>query len=218
MNFLEPIETQMICNRLPLAGISIAAVPCSDTPVVLSLHWHGFVEHKLAASSEPVFQYEAVPSSCLQFNERWKSLRELENALLDVSWELGAWDLARHELRPCMRPGAPVQEAIECEMAFGRPHAGFDASVAPVSEVPDVDDLLAVAGRQGYLVWRFRPVRGGMWGEFADDCTLERGGYRNPPCPLLSGEFADTSWMQRHRRHVYRFGRSRELQVIEARH
>jgi hypothetical protein len=214
MNFLDAIETQMICNRLPLAGISVAAVPCADTPIVLSLHWHAFVEHKLIEGSGPTFQYEAVPSSCLQLNERWKVLRDLEHAVLDVAWELGAWDLTRQELRPYMRPGAPTQEAIECEMAFGQPHAKFDPAIAPVSEVPDAEDMLSVAGRRGYLMWRFRPVRGGMWEEFADDCTLERGGYRNPPCPYLSQDFGDTGWMQRHRKVVYRFGRASELQVV----
>jgi hypothetical protein len=217
MKFLDAIETQMVCNRLPLAGISVAAVPCADTPVVLSLHWHAFVEHKLIEGSGPTFHYEAVPSSCLQLNERWKMLRDLEHAVLDVAWELGAWDLTRFELRPYMRPGAPTQEAIECEMAFGQPHAGFEPAIAPVSEVPDAEDMLSVAGRRGYLMWRFRPVRGGMWEEFADDCTLERGGYRNPPCPYLSNDFGDTSWMQRHRKVVYRFGRARELQVIDSR-
>jgi hypothetical protein len=213
MSFLDAIETQLVCNRLPLAGISVAAVPHADTPVVLSLHWHAFVEHKLIEGTEEIFKYEAVPSSCLQLNERWRQLTDLENAVLDVAWELGAWDLTRLELRPYMRPGAPTQEAIECEMAFGQPHALFEPA-APVSEVPDVDDMLSVAGRRGYLMWRFRPVRGGMWAEVSDDCTLEKGGYRNPPCPHLARDFGDTSWMQRHRSTVYRFGRAGHLQVI----
>src|SRR5580700_5076030 len=74
MSFLDAIETQLVCNRLPLAGISVAAVPHADTPVVLSLHWHAFVEHKLVEGTEEIFKYEAVPSSCLQLNERWRQL------------------------------------------------------------------------------------------------------------------------------------------------
>lgn len=206
MNFLDAIETQMISNRLPLAGISIAAVSCADTPLVLSLHWHGFIEHKLKPDFGPTFYYEAVPTSCLQVNRRWTQLRDLEHAVMDVAWELGAWDLTRNELRPCMRLGAPTQEAIECEMAFGQPHRHFDSAFAPVSDVQDSDEMLAIAARQGYLTWQFRPVRGGMWDEVADDATLERGGYRNPPCPLLSEDFGDTRWMQRPRTVVYRFG------------
>ena len=36
------------------------------------------------------------------------------------------------------------------------------------------DDMLATAGQRGYLMWRFRPVRGGMWNEVSDDATLLR--------------------------------------------
>jgi hypothetical protein len=52
MHLLDRIETQLISNRLPLVAITVAAVPYANTPVVLTLHWHGFVEMRLAASSE----------------------------------------------------------------------------------------------------------------------------------------------------------------------
>ena len=128
MEFLDAIETQMISNRLPLAGISIAALPCADTPMVLSLHWHGFIEHEEETECGPQFRYEAVPSSCLQVNRRWGELRDIEHTVMDVAWELGSWDLTRFEMRPCMRPGAPTQEAIECHLAFGQPHPYFNVS------------------------------------------------------------------------------------------
>ena len=150
MEFLDAIETQMISNRLPLMGISIAALPCADTPMVLSLHWHGFIEHEEETERGPQFRYNAVPSSCLQVNRRWRELGDLEHAVMNIAWELGAWDLTRFEMRPCMRPGAPTQEAIECHMAFGQPHPYFDVELAPVSEVEDAEDLLATAGRRGY--------------------------------------------------------------------
>jgi hypothetical protein len=37
-------------DRQPPAArrVTVAAVPYSNTPVVLTLHWHGFVELKLA--------------------------------------------------------------------------------------------------------------------------------------------------------------------------
>ena len=119
MEFLDAIESQMVSNRLPLAGISIAALPCADTPLVLSLHWHGFIEHEKETEAGRQFRYESVPSSCLQVNRRWRDLRGIEHAVMDVAWELGSWDLTRLEMRPCMRPCAPTQEAIECQMAFG---------------------------------------------------------------------------------------------------
>ena len=211
MDFLDAIETQMISNRLPLAGISVASLPCEDTPMVLSLHWHGFIEHEVESASQKKFRYEAVPSSCLQVNRRWRSLRELENAIMEVAWELGAWDLTRFEHRPFMRPGASTQEAVEGVMAFGQPHPYFDEELAPVSEVQDAEDMLATAGQRGYLMWRFRPVRGGLWEEVSDDATLQPGGYRNPPCPELSRDFGDTRWMQRPRKVNYRFGRAARL-------
>ena len=211
MDFLDAIETQMISNRLPLAGISLAALPCVDTPMVLSLHWHGFIEHETATDNGKRYRYEAVPSSCLQINRRWRSPQELENDVMEVAWELGAWDLVRTEQRPYLRPGAPTQEAIECGMAFGQAHPYADAELAPVSEVADAEELLDIAGQRGYFLWRFRPVRGGLWGEVSEDATLEPGGYRNPPCPEISREFGDTRWMQRPRSVVYRFGRAARL-------
>lgn len=211
MDFLDAIETQMVSNRLPLAGVSLAALPCADTPLVLSLHWHGFIEHEIETDCGKQFRYESVPSSCLQINRRWRTAQELEFAILEVAWELGAWDLTRFEQRPYMRPGASIQEAIEGEMAFGQPHPFFDEDFAPVSEIQDAEDMLSIAGRNGYFLWRFRPVRGGLWNEVSDDATLQPGGYRNPPCPELSRDFGDTRWMQRPRCVNYRFGRSARL-------
>ncbi len=213
MDFLDVIESQMISNRLPLAGVSLAALPCADTPMVLSLHWHGFIEHETQTDRGRKYRYESVPSSCLQVNRRWRYAQELEFAILEVAWELGAWDLTRFEQRPYMRPGAPIQEAIEGEMAFGQPHPYFDADFAPVSDIEDAEDMLSIAGRNGYFLWRFRPVHGGLWGRDSEDATLQPGGYRNPPCPELSRDFGDTRWMQRPRREVYRFGHAARLML-----
>ncbi len=107
-----------------------------------------------------------------------------------------------------MRPGAPTQEAVECELAFGQPHPYFDAKLAPVSDVEDAEDMLDIAGRNAYLLWRFRPVRGGIWEEVSDAATLQPGGYRNPPCPELSRDFGATRWLRQPRRVAYRFGRA----------
>ena len=64
MELLEQIESQLISNRLPLVAVTVAAVPYANTPIVLGLHWHGFVEIKLidAADAQPL-RYESVPSS-----------------------------------------------------------------------------------------------------------------------------------------------------------
>ena len=44
MEILERIEDQIAATGLPLFGITLAAVPCPDTPVILTLHWHAFVK------------------------------------------------------------------------------------------------------------------------------------------------------------------------------
>lgn len=208
MHLLECIETQLIANRLPLVGVSLAAVPYANTPVVLTLHWHGFVETKLADVTDAnVVAYQPVPSSALQLNERWDRFEQLENAVLDVAWELGAWDLARVEAIPFIRPGGSAQESFECMGAFGNPPVFIDGQPPVVAEVPDAPDLIDAAARSGYYQWIFRPVRGGVWAEVAEDETLEAGGYRNPPCPYLSAPTRPG----RPRRVVYQFGRSEHI-------
>ena len=211
MHLLDRIETQLISNRLPLVGVTIAAVPYANTPVVLTLHWHGFVETRLADVTDAnVVAYQPVPSSALQVNERWDRLDELESDVLDVAWQLGSWDLARTEALPFIRAGASEQESFECMGAFGTPPVLLDGQPPVVAEVPDAEDLIEAAGRTGYLQWVFRPVRGGLWADVAEDDTLEQGGYRNPTCPYLAtptrlGETREP------RRIVYQFGRNSRL-------
>ncbi len=48
MELLERIEEQIAATQLPLFAITVAAVPCPDTPVILTLHWHAFVPERLA--------------------------------------------------------------------------------------------------------------------------------------------------------------------------
>ena len=211
MQLLDRIETQLIANRLPLVGITVAAVPYANTPVVLTLHWHGFVETRLADVTDAnVVAYQPVPSSALQVNDRWDKLDELENEVLDVAWELGSWDLARTEALPFVRPGASEQESLECMGMFGTLPLAIEGQPPIVAEVPDSEDLIEAASRSGYVQWLFRPVRGGVWADVAEDTTLEEGGYRNPPCPYLAKP-ARVGRTLRPRRIVYQFGRSDRL-------
>jgi hypothetical protein len=211
MHLLDQIETQLIANRLPLVGVTLAAVPYANTPIVLTLHWHGFVETRLQNVTDAnVVAYQPVPSSALQVNDRWDRLDELEHEILDVAWELGAWDLARTEALPFVRPGASEQESLECMGAFGSLPIAIDGQPPVVAEVPDAEELIEAAGRSGYMQWLFRPVRGGVWAEVAEDETLEEGGYRNPPCPYIAKP-ARVGRTLRPRRLVYQFGRSHRL-------
>src|SRR5262245_51116026 len=111
MDLLERIEEQISATGLPLVGISLAAVPCPDTPVILTLHWHGFLREKAAANAPA---YAPVPSTTLQLNERWRQLAAVDCAAMEAAWELGAWDVARAEREGCRRPGAASTETLEC--------------------------------------------------------------------------------------------------------
>ena len=207
MELLDRIETQLISNRLPLVAVTVAAVPYANTPVVLTLHWHGFVETRLAEIEDaPVVGYQAVPSSALQVNDRWDEFNELEHEVLDVAWELGSWNLERTEALPFVRPGASEQESLQCMGAFGSIPLTLDGQSPIVAEVPDSGELIEAASRTGYVQWLFRPVRGGVWADVAEDVTLEAGGYRNPPCPVLSAPTRSRRTRSA-RRVVYQFGR-----------
>jgi hypothetical protein len=212
MHLLDLIETQQVSNRLPLIAVGLAAVPYANTPIVLSLHWHGFIEHTLAPIPEakPV-RYDSVPSSVLQVNQRWDQIEELDNAALEVAWELGAWDLSRTEARPFARAGGEMQESLECMTVFGQPVAAVDGQSAVVAEVPDAPTLVEAAARAGYIHWLFRPVHGGIWEDVTEDDTLEPGGYRNLPCPVLGKPVENPRHLRAPRKTVYQFGRSLRL-------
>lgn len=203
MELLDRIEDQVVSTGLPLFAITLAAVPCPDTPIILTLHWHGFVKEKLADDEQAqTVAYTAIPSSALQLNERWRDLLAIDRAAMDAAWELGAWDVQRAERRACRRPGAESRETRECLQAFGSFPYGVQGSSVIVADAPDADELVQVAARQGYLIWLFRPVRGGIWGDYAHDATLDDDGRREPPCPLMPIR----PTCDGNRKTVYRFG------------
>jgi hypothetical protein len=207
---LDLVESQIIANRLPLVAVSLAAVPHANTPTVLTLHWHGFVEVRLTDDGDAV-GYQSVPSSALQVNSRWDQFDDIEFDALETAWELGAWNLERLEAKPFGRVAADPHETTLGRAAFGASSVALDGGSPFVSDVPDEDDLIEAAGRSGYIQWLFRPVRGGMWAEVTDDVTLEAGGYRNPTCPLNTEPILDTYRLKKPRRVVYPFGRSRKM-------
>jgi hypothetical protein len=203
MDLLESISDQMAATNRPLVAITVAAVPCPDTPVILTLHWHGFVEEKIIDLDDAeTVSYTPIPSSALQVNDRWDDLTVLDRAAMEAGWELGAWDVARAERAGCIRPGAEQREALECLQAFGAFPFGVNGQQMVVSDAPDADDLLNLAARRGYLMWMFRPVHGGIWAEVADDATLRPDGTRTPPCPVPPIPPAGFG----SRKMVYRFG------------
>ena len=132
---LDLVESQMIANRLPLVAVSLAAVPHANTPTVLTLHWHGFVEVKLAHEGDAV-AYQSVPSSALQLNMRWDRFDDIEFDALETAWELGAWNLERLEAKPFARVGADVQETSIGMAAFGKSNIDIDGEALYQSGSP----------------------------------------------------------------------------------
>lgn len=184
MDIAECIAEQIAATGRPLFAVTLAALPCPDTPVILTLHWHGFVEERIAPVefASPV-RFSSIPSSALQLNQRWTDILKLDLAAMEAGWELGAWDVSRREHQACMRPGGSATEAMECRKAFGALPPGQSGEQMVVSDTPDVVDLIDAAGRSGYMLWTFRPVHGGIWAQVSDDATLRPDGTRPPPCP-----------------------------------
>jgi len=86
LRILERIEDQIDATKLPLVAITLAAVPCPDTPVILTLHWHGFVKEKLAdVECAQTVSYTPIPSSALQVNDRWRSLIAVDLAAMEAA-------------------------------------------------------------------------------------------------------------------------------------
>ena len=207
MEFLDRIEDQIAATGLPLFAITLAAVPCPDTPVILTLHWHGFIKEKLADNREAeVVSYTPIPSSALQLNERWRDLRRSRPRSDGCGVGTRSVGRAARASGPvaCARVPHPA-EALECLQAFGSFPFGVSGNNAVVADAPDADELVEVAARRGYLMWLFRPVCGGIWGDYADDATLMEDGRRRLPCPLRP--IPPTCDGQR--KTVYRFGVSR---------
>ena len=208
MDVLEHIKGQMTAVKLPLYAVTMTAVPCPDTPVLLMLHWHGFRRDFLYDSREarPV-AFRSVPASALQLNEQWDEVETLDFAALEAAWELGAWDVARQQRRSCMRPGADSMEAFECLQAFGTVPDALGGRDLVVAEAPDADELLKLGAQVGYLTWQFRPVCGGIWADVADDVTLNPDGTRAGPCPVLP----ELAVGHRDSKVVYRFGHGENI-------
>lgn len=184
MHILERITDQISAIGLPLYAVTLTAVPRADTPLLLMLHWHGFRREALFSIPGLNTTPFPVPGSALQINDRWTSLETVESAMLDAAWQLGAWDIEREERRACNHISASGQEALECKQAFGE-HPMYDANEPHLlAEAPDRPELMHLGASVGYIRWKFRPVRGGVWQQVSEDDTLLEDGTRKPPCPV----------------------------------
>jgi len=185
MEIFDRIAQQIECVRLPLFAVTLTALPRANTPVLLVLHWHGFSpDPAAAADSRGAIAHKPVPGSAQQLNPEWRSMTQLDQEMLDAAWQLGAWDLDREERRGANFAGASEREAMECRQAFAEPTFADAADPLLLVEAPDRLEMLRLGARLGYVQWRFRPVRGGVWRDTADDDTLAADGGRRPPCPV----------------------------------
>lgn len=182
MNLFETISSQVSFVNLPLFAVSLTALPVPNTPLLLMLHWHGFRKNPPTGQQSRHAPFESVPGSALQLNESWASVSALDEAMLDAAWQLGAWELDRAEKRACATVGAPGEEELACCQAFARhPMMPQDAML---TEAPDLDEMLQLGSRIGYVAWKFRPTQSGIWSDTAVDESLDADGGRKLPCPV----------------------------------
>lgn len=203
MDVFDKISGQIASVGLPLFAVTLTAVPRANTPVLLILHWHGFRRNPTETERARRPPPEPVPGSALQLNERWDELDVLDGAMLDAAWQLGAWELEREERRACNTLGAPEHEALECRQAFGEHPLRTENDTQLIADAPDRPDMMRLGAEVGYVRWQFRPVRGGLWRQIADDDSLGADGGREPPCPVIPLEPVGT----RVSRVRYRLGR-----------
>lgn len=184
---LDLIRQQVDALRRPLAAVTLTTLPRRSSPLLLLLHWHGFVidERRRAPPGDPEHpRAAAVPSSALQMNQPWVALEQIDAQMLDAAWQLGAWELRREERRGCNWVGASAREALECRQAFGDNPLAPDDEAHLVAEAPDRAEMRDLAARIGYVRWLFRPVADGLWQGAGPDDSLSGEGRRAPPCPV----------------------------------
>jgi hypothetical protein len=212
MNILETVADQSDAMQLPLYAVTVTAVAREEAPALLSLHWHGFLRQTplqlpgLALPARPVpqsmAQFDLPPGAPGRFDE-------LERALLEAAWQLGAWDVERLERPAWWRLGAPATEVSDGRRAFGYFDEDDTSDDSPhlIAEAPDRQALMRLAAHRGYLRWLFRPRKRGLWAAVpdGDDATLDDSGGRALPCPVMpEPPHADASA----HRTVYRLGRA----------
>jgi hypothetical protein len=183
---LDIIREQVEALRRPLAAVSLTTLPRKSSPLLLLLHWHGFLpqERTRSPSSPPVHLQAPLPSSALQLSPPWDGLGQVDSLMLAAAWRMGAWDLTREHRRGCSAVGAPMREAVECRQAFGDNPLAPDDETHLIAEAPDRLEMRDIAARLGYIRWLFRPVAEGLWRSAGTDDSLSPDGSRELPCPI----------------------------------
>lgn len=90
MDIIETIASHTAALRMPLYAVTASAIRKADTPLILTLHWHGFHRDGTADGG-----LRSVAGSAVQLNLRWRDFAVLDRAIIDAGWALGAWDVER---------------------------------------------------------------------------------------------------------------------------
>ncbi len=185
MDIYETLSAQMDAMKVPLYAVTVTAVDKLDTPALLMMHWHGFRRATPIRIPGVEVPRRPLPGSATQIDANWETFAGLDRALLEVAWQLGAWDLERIEYRAWWRLGAPAGEALAGRRAFGDFPDSADAGQHLIADAPDREALMNLAAHKGYLRWLFRPRKGGVWAAIDDpDDTVDASGGRALPCPV----------------------------------
>lgn len=128
---------------------------------------------------------------------------DIEEALLQLAWQWGAWDMCRLERSPLATGQSWQQVNTGLSVAFGRnPIAIMGHPLQAGDEAADW--MLDEAAANGWVAWRFiplalaRPSLRGMWGTkdstLREDCTREGShrlhvaAFRRPKDPNTGAE------------------------------
>jgi hypothetical protein len=146
-----------------IKSVEIAAVDDAAHDPVLVITW-SMPDHTAAISSAALSSPGVAATvlsrpadSVLRLTRESASLGEIEDAVFEAAWQLGAWDMVRLE-RPPLRPCATWREAGNgVAVSFGRNPYLIDGQPLQMgAAVPD--ELLDLAARAGYVTWRFVPL------------------------------------------------------------
>ena len=211
MDLFNRIQSHTDAMHVPLYAITVGAVAKSNTPLILTLHWHGFLRETALKAPHIPLPRRSIASSAMQINTPWHLVEELEQVILEAAWRMGAWDLERTNNRPWWRLNSPLHETVNCERTFAHfPETGESTCLI---DAPDQQQLLNWAALKGYIRWLFRPRCAGIWQTIPnDDETLEKDGSRSGTCPISPKPY------DRHRpgRIIYRLGKGSRLFVPRA--
>lgn len=213
MQVFDKVVDQVQSVGLPVVAVSLTAVPRANTPVLLMVHWHGFVHPQAPRFSQagtPLRTPVSIPGSALQLSDTWRTMENLDDAMLQAAWQFGAWDLVREERRGCNTAGASEREALECRQAFADNPFDGPAETLMLAEAPDREDLMHFGARVGYVRWQFHPVKNGLWSDSAGDDTLQADGSRKLPCPVVARPVVGTRLSQTR----YRLGHSSRMVLL----